>query len=117
MRVATDGVARVEIEGATVRDIVDRLEASYPGLGGRLVEDGQLRPGLSVFVDGANVGRRLRTKLQPDSELFFVEALGGGAPSHRDSGPLSLSLRRPLQIALRPQRRRRLIPSPWQGEG
>ncbi len=78
MRVATDGVARVEIEGATVRDIVDRLEASYPGLGGRLVEDGQLRPGLSVFVDGANVGRRLRTKLQPDSELFFVEALGGG---------------------------------------
>ena len=95
MRVATDGVARVEIEGATVREIVDRLEASYPGLGGRLVEDGQLRPGLSVFVDGANVGRRLRTKLQPDSELFFVEALGGGAPSNRDSGPLSLSLWRP----------------------
>ena len=80
MRVATDGAARVQIEGATVREIVDRLEASYPDLGGRLVEDGQLRPGLAVFVDGANVGRRLRTKLQPDSELFFVESLGGGAP-------------------------------------
>jgi len=92
MRVATDGAARVEIEGATVREIVDRLEASYPGLGGRLVEDGQLRPGLSVFVDGANVGRRLRTKLQPDSELFFVEALGGGAPSHRESSPRPLFL-------------------------
>ena len=92
MREATDGAARVEIEGATVREVVERLEASYPGLGGRLVEDGQLRPGLSAFVDGANVGRRLRTRLQPDSELFFVEALGGGAPSHRESSPLPLSL-------------------------
>ena len=80
MRVATDGAARVQIEGATVREIVDRLEASYPDLGGRLVEDGQLRPGLAVFVDGANVGRRLRTKLQPDSELFFVESLAAAAP-------------------------------------
>ena len=80
MRVVTDGAAKVQIEGATVREIVDSLEKHYPGLGGRLVEDGQLRPGLAVFVDGANVGRRLRTKLQPDSELFFVESLGGGSP-------------------------------------
>ena len=112
MRVATDGASRVEIEGATVREIVDRLEANYPGLGGRLVEDGQLRPGLSVFVDGANVGRRLRTKLQPDSELFFVEALGGGAPSHRESSPLPPAYCRPLQTAPRPQMRGTSSPSP-----
>ena len=80
MRVVTDGAAKVQIEGATVREILDRLEERYPGLGGRLVDDGQLRPGLAVFVDGANSGRRLRTKLKPDSELFFVESLGGGAP-------------------------------------
>ncbi len=80
MRVATDGAARVQIAGATVREVVDCLEEQFPDLGSRLVEDGQLRPGLAVFVDGANVGRRLRTKLQPDSELFFVESLGGGSP-------------------------------------
>ena len=78
MRVATDGAATVQIEAATAREVVERLAEQYPDLGGRLVEDGQLRPGLAIFVDGANVGRRLRTKLQPDSELFFVEALGGG---------------------------------------
>ena len=78
MRVATDGAATVQIEAATAREVVDRLAEQYPDLSGRLVEDGQLRPGLAIFVDGANVGRRLRTKLQPDSELFFVEALGGG---------------------------------------
>ncbi len=80
MRVVTDGAAKVQIEGATVREILDRLEERYPGLSGRLVEDGQLRPGLAVFVDGANSARRLRTKLKPDSEVFFVESLGGGAP-------------------------------------
>ena len=54
MRVATDGAARVQIAGATVREVVDCLEEQFPDLGSRLVEDGQLRPGLAVFVDGAN---------------------------------------------------------------
>ena len=44
----------------------------------RSLLDDRLRSGLAVFVDGANSRRRLRAKVQPESELYFIESLGGG---------------------------------------
>ena len=78
MRELTGGKSKVEVSGSTVREVVAALEASFPGLHDRLVEDDQLRSGLAVFVDGANSRRRLRAKVQPESELYFIESLGGG---------------------------------------
>ena len=46
------GVKQVEIEARNVRQIVDELERLYPGMKDRLVEDGRLRPNVSVAVDG-----------------------------------------------------------------
>ena len=60
-----------ELDGA-------KVEARFPGLHDRLVEDDLLRSGLAVIVDGANSRRRLRAKVQPESELYFIESLGGG---------------------------------------
>ncbi len=81
MRPLAGGMARVEIEGATVGEVIDGLEARFPGVRERLVDDGRLRAGLAVFVDGVNSQRRLRTKLRPDNELHFIESLGGGSPT------------------------------------
>ncbi len=79
LRTLTSGERRVDVDGSTVREIVDGLDAKYPGMKGRLVEDDRLRAGLAVFVDGANSGRRLRTKVGEASEVFFVDAIGGGS--------------------------------------
>ena len=79
MRELTGGEAKVEVEGSTVREVLEALEARCPGLRARLVEDDRIRAGLAVFIDGANSGRRLRTKVEHKSELYFIEALGGGA--------------------------------------
>ena len=84
LRDATDGQIKVNIEGATVREVVTNLEARFPKLENRLVQAGDLRPGLAVFVDGANSRRGLRTKLREDSELFFLESIGGGAGNRRE---------------------------------
>ena len=78
MRELTGGKSKVEVSGSTVREVVAALEARFPGLHDRLVEDDQLRSGLAVFVDGANSRRRLRAKVQPETELYFIESLGGG---------------------------------------
>ena len=78
MRELTGGKAKVEVEGKTVREVVDALDTKFPGLRGRLVEEDRVRAGLAVFVDGANSGRRLRTKIERESELYFIESLGGG---------------------------------------
>ncbi len=79
LRELTGGEAKVDAAGSTVREVVDNLESQYPGLQARLMRDGNLRPGLAVFVDGANSRRALRTKLREDSELYFIESVGGGA--------------------------------------
>ncbi len=83
LRKLTSGEQRVDVGGSTVREIVDGLEAKYPGIRDRLVEDGRLRAGLAVFVDGANSRRRLRTKVGETSEVFFVESIGGGGSDLR----------------------------------
>ena len=63
LRSLTGGASKVTVAGSSVRAIVDALEAVYPGIRARLVQDDRLRQGLAVFVDGANSRRRLRTKV------------------------------------------------------
>ncbi len=75
----TGGVKQVTVEETTVRRIIDRLEALYPGMKERLVEDGRLMPSIAVSIDG-EVGRMgLLDKVGDDSEVHFVPAIGGGS--------------------------------------
>ena len=97
LRDFTDGQIKVDVEGDTVRVVVENLEARFPGLKNRLVQEGDLRPGLAVFVDGANSRRGLRTKLREDSELFFLESIGGGG----GDGP-GVNSHRPARNSRRP---------------
>ena len=90
LRSLTGGASKVTVAGSSVREIVAALESAYPGIQTRLVQDDRLRQGLAVFVDGANSRRRLRTKVAEDSEIFFVESIGGGG----DQIPLNIDLRR-----------------------
>ncbi len=78
MRELTDGEAKLEIAGGTVRALVDGLDQRYPGFKARLVQDDRLRPGMTVFVDGANKRAGLRAKVTDGSEVYFLPAMGGG---------------------------------------
>jgi molybdopterin synthase sulfur carrier subunit len=76
------------VEGATVGEALDNLEAAYPGLKGCLRdEQGSIAPFVSVFVDGKDV-RRLDGLNTPvdGADLSIVPAAAGGlhrsAPSH-----------------------------------
>ena len=74
----TGGLAEIDVPGATVREIIDQLEARHPGLRDRLVEDGRLRPNIAVVVDGANGRQGLRQPVSESSEVHFVPAISGG---------------------------------------
>jgi molybdopterin converting factor small subunit len=52
MRDLTGGLARVEAPGRTVAEVVDALDAAYPGVKARLCEGSRLLAGLAVSVDG-----------------------------------------------------------------
>ena len=74
----TSGVKRVDIEAANVRQVVDGLERLYPGVKESLVDDGRIRPSISVAVDGEIARLGLLEKVGENSEVHFVPAIGGG---------------------------------------
>lgn len=78
MRALTDGQQMVEVEGSSVRELVEALDERFPGIAERIVEEDRIRPGLSVAVDGAVQNRGLRAAVQPESEVHFVPAMSGG---------------------------------------
>jgi molybdopterin synthase sulfur carrier subunit len=73
------GATQVTIEATTVRQIVARLEALYPGMEASLVEDGDLKPHIAVAVDGEVSVSGLLERVSEDSEVHFIPALGGGS--------------------------------------
>jgi molybdopterin synthase sulfur carrier subunit len=82
MRGLTGGQAAVRIRGATLRELIDNLEAEHPGFKARLLDaasPGRLRPGMAAIVEGEPVGMGLRTKLDEDTEVHFLPAIAGGA--------------------------------------
>ena len=79
MQKLSDGKSRVEIEGSSVRQIVNNLEAQYPGFMERLVEDGRIKGNISVAIDGEITPLGMLEKVGEDSEVHFLPAIGGGA--------------------------------------
>ncbi len=74
----TGGRSTLEVEGSTVREVIDNLEHAWPGLGERLAGEGRLRPNLSVAVDGEISPLGLLERVGPASEVHFVAAIKGG---------------------------------------
>ena len=64
--------------GANVRALIDDLERAYPGLKDALVQEGKLRPGIAVMLDGHISPLGLLQPLSEENELVFIPALSGG---------------------------------------
>ena len=78
LRDLTGGAASLQVPGATVREVIHNLEEIHPGVQARLCENEQLRPTISLIVDGSVSQQRLRHKLQENSEIHFLPAISGG---------------------------------------
>ena len=78
LRPLAGGHDSLDVSGATVREVVENLVERYPGLRGRLLDDGQLPGNISVAIDGEISTLGLLDELEPDSEVHFVPAISGG---------------------------------------
>jgi molybdopterin converting factor small subunit len=63
----------------TVGQLLERLDASFPGLQERLLYRGDLVPGIAVFVDGEQGFMKLLEKVHPASEVHFLPPIVGGS--------------------------------------
>lgn len=75
-RTFTGGVAEVESSAATVRALIDELDAQFPGLGR------ELRLTSAVAVDGDIIADNLRAaslqRIDQAQRILFVPAVSGG---------------------------------------
>lgn len=71
----------VEVEGGTVREVLERVFAGSPRLRGYVLDErGVLRKHMVVFIDGNQIvdRERLSDAVGPRSELYVMQALSGG---------------------------------------
>ena len=71
----------VEVDGATVRDALERVFVDNPRLRGYVVDEhGALRKHMAVFVDGQQLVDRaaLSDAVTAGSEIYVMQALSGG---------------------------------------
>ena len=68
----------VDAEGRSVRALIDDLERRFPGVRERLCRADELRPGLTVVVNGSASALGLMEQVDPDAEIHFLPAIGGG---------------------------------------
>ena len=72
------GKAEVEAEGATLTELLAGLDARYPGLRFRMInEQDEIRPHIRFFLNGEQVFE-LGISIRPTDELYIVQALSGG---------------------------------------
>ena len=78
MRELTGGQAQIQVAGETVRDLIDALESTYPGIKDRLCRGDELIPGLTVCIDSTMTRRGLNARVTPENEVHFLPPIGGG---------------------------------------
>lgn len=68
----------ISVEGVTVREVINNLEAGYPGIKDRICEGDRIRPTIAVAVDGQISNQGMRRPVGEKSEVHFLPAIGGG---------------------------------------
>jgi molybdopterin synthase sulfur carrier subunit len=83
LRSYTGGAPEVTAAAGTLREVIAGLDAAYPGLGGRIIDDdGKLRRFVNVYVGDEDVrfAQGLDTDVAAGARVSVIPAVAGGAP-------------------------------------
>jgi molybdopterin converting factor small subunit len=81
LRTYTGGESEVSAEGSTLAEVLDDLEASYPGIRARILDDqGAIRRFVNVYVGNDDVRflEALETKTPDGAQVSVIPAVAGG---------------------------------------
>jgi sulfur-carrier protein len=81
LRPMAGGKSEVEVEGATVGEVLKSLDAAHPGFSDRLLDDdGNLRKFVNVFVadDDVRFMDGLQTPVPDGETVAIIPAVAGG---------------------------------------
>ena len=93
LRSYTAGAAEVNAPEGTLREVIAGLDAAYPGLGGRILDEGgQLRRFVNVYIGEEDVrfAQGLDTQVPAGERVSVIPAVAGGAPeTEANSGQMA----------------------------
>lgn len=77
----TGGEKMVQVDSGSVGHLIGSLEAAYPGIGDQLMEDGQLRRFVNIYLNDEDIRflDGMETELSDGDVLAILPALAGGA--------------------------------------
>jgi molybdopterin synthase sulfur carrier subunit len=81
LRSYTGGAAEVSAEAGTLREVITALNAEFPGISGKILDDaGKLRRFVNVYVGDEDVrlAQGLDTPVQPGVQVSVIPAVAGG---------------------------------------
>ena len=81
LRTYTSGAAEVTAEGGTLHEVLAKLDAAYPGLAGRILdESGKLRRFVNVYVgeEDVRLADGLDTQVPQGTQVSVIPAVAGG---------------------------------------
>lgn len=81
LRKLTADQDEVKIEGATVQEVLQNLEAGYPGIGERLMDtDGGIRKFVNIYLNDEDIRflDNTATPVKEGDELSIIPAIAGG---------------------------------------
>jgi molybdopterin converting factor small subunit len=81
LRTYTKGESEVSADGATLSEVLESLDANYPGIRGRIIdEQGELRRFVNVYVGAEDVrfADGLRTPTADGTQISVIPAVAGG---------------------------------------
>ena len=81
LRTYTDGEKAVSGDGGSLGALIDDLEANHPGIKERLIEDGDLRRFVNVYVNDEDVRFMggLEAELSDGDQVVMLPAVAGGS--------------------------------------
>lgn len=80
LRSYTNNAKNVQAEGANLGEVIANLETQFPGIAGRLIEDGQLRRFVNVYINDEDVRfmGSLEAALSDGDAITVLPAVAGG---------------------------------------
>jgi sulfur-carrier protein len=80
LRKHTDGQAKVEAAGGTVREVFRQLTSDHPGIEDQLFDGDEVRGFINVYVDDEDIRyvQGLDTPVEDDTEIALMPAVAGG---------------------------------------
>lgn len=80
LRTYTGGAKQVDAEGGSIQSVIADLDARYPGIGERLLDDSGLRRFVNVYLNDEDVRflDGLGTSVKDGDSVTILPAVAGG---------------------------------------